>query len=185
MSARRNVQTIAAPNAMAQGTPPGHGACCECKAPKPPLNLTCSVDDPSCLDCINIICAGQDNFSRYFVGGHSQGGFLTYSLLMNDPDLIAGAHVTPACANRLMELFRSRDRPTAPILLSRDADFDAADAFLEALSHNRALPTGERTGRPVGGFHGRSLCLALGVQASGRVRFGSCRLSGHRACARL
>ena len=29
--------------------------------------------------------------SKYFVGGHSQGGFLTYSLLMNFPELIAGA----------------------------------------------------------------------------------------------
>jgi predicted esterase len=29
--------------------------------------------------------------ARYFVGGHSQGGFLTYSLLMNSPDLVAGA----------------------------------------------------------------------------------------------
>jgi len=29
--------------------------------------------------------------ARYFVGGHSQGGFLTYSLLMNAPELIAGA----------------------------------------------------------------------------------------------
>ncbi len=28
---------------------------------------------------------------HYFVGGHSQGGFLTYALLMNSPDLIAGA----------------------------------------------------------------------------------------------
>jgi predicted esterase len=28
---------------------------------------------------------------HYFVGGHSQGGFLTYSLLMNTPELIAGA----------------------------------------------------------------------------------------------
>jgi predicted esterase len=28
---------------------------------------------------------------RYFVGGHSQGGFLTYSLLMNFPEKIAGA----------------------------------------------------------------------------------------------
>ncbi|WP_422928893.1 hypothetical protein [Singulisphaera sp. PoT] len=28
---------------------------------------------------------------RYFVGGHSQGGFLTYSLLMNGPESIAGA----------------------------------------------------------------------------------------------
>jgi predicted esterase len=28
---------------------------------------------------------------RYFVGGHSQGGFLTYSLLMNAPERIAGA----------------------------------------------------------------------------------------------
>jgi pimeloyl-ACP methyl ester carboxylesterase len=29
--------------------------------------------------------------SKYFVGGHSQGGFLTYSLLMNFPEAIAGA----------------------------------------------------------------------------------------------
>ena len=29
--------------------------------------------------------------SQYFVGGHSQGGFLTYSLLMNFPESIAGA----------------------------------------------------------------------------------------------
>jgi predicted esterase len=29
--------------------------------------------------------------ARYFVGGHSQGGFLTYSLLMNSPERIAGA----------------------------------------------------------------------------------------------
>ncbi len=28
---------------------------------------------------------------HYLVGGHSQGGFLTYSLLMNTPELIAGA----------------------------------------------------------------------------------------------
>jgi len=28
---------------------------------------------------------------HYFVGGHSQGGFLTYSLLMNFPEFIAGA----------------------------------------------------------------------------------------------
>jgi predicted esterase len=29
--------------------------------------------------------------SKYFVGGHSQGGFLTYSLLMNFPEQFAGA----------------------------------------------------------------------------------------------
>jgi predicted esterase len=29
--------------------------------------------------------------SRYFVGGHSQGGFLTYSVMMNYPELVAGA----------------------------------------------------------------------------------------------
>jgi hypothetical protein len=28
---------------------------------------------------------------HYFVGGHSQGGFLTYSLMMNSPELVAGA----------------------------------------------------------------------------------------------
>jgi predicted esterase len=30
-------------------------------------------------------------FGHYFVGGHSQGGFLTYSILMNSPEAIAGA----------------------------------------------------------------------------------------------
>ena len=29
--------------------------------------------------------------SKYFVGGHSQGGYLTYVMLMHYPDLIAGA----------------------------------------------------------------------------------------------
>jgi predicted esterase len=33
---------------------------------------------------------------HYLVGGHSQGGFLTYSLLMNSPDLVAGAFPTSA-----------------------------------------------------------------------------------------
>jgi len=31
------------------------------------------------------------NVTKIFVGGHSQGGFLTYSLLMNTPELFAGA----------------------------------------------------------------------------------------------
>ena len=61
------IQTIAAPSAFAQGSV-GTGACCECKQPRPPLNLTCSVDDPSCDVCATIICAGADNVSRYFVG---------------------------------------------------------------------------------------------------------------------
>jgi predicted esterase len=34
--------------------------------------------------------------AKYFVGGHSQGGFLTYSLLMNSPELIAGAFAVSA-----------------------------------------------------------------------------------------
>ncbi len=61
------IQTIAAPSAFAQGSV-GTGACCECKQPRPPLNLTCSVDDPSCDVCVTIICSGADNVSRYFVG---------------------------------------------------------------------------------------------------------------------
>jgi hypothetical protein len=62
------IQTIAAPSAHAQGSPPGVGACCECKAPAPPFNVTCSVDDPSCDTCVNLLCGGAANFSRYFVG---------------------------------------------------------------------------------------------------------------------
>jgi predicted esterase len=38
---------------------------------------------------------------HYFVGGHSQGGFLTYALMMNSPDLIAGAF--PVSGNLLMQ----------------------------------------------------------------------------------
>jgi predicted esterase len=38
---------------------------------------------------------------RYFVGGHSQGGFLTYSLLMNYPEKIAGAF--PISANVIFQ----------------------------------------------------------------------------------
>jgi predicted esterase len=34
---------------------------------------------------------GAYPIARYFVGGHSQGAFLTYSLLMNFPDQLAGA----------------------------------------------------------------------------------------------
>jgi predicted esterase len=33
----------------------------------------------------------RHRFSRVFVGGHSQGGFLTYSIMMNSPKLIDGA----------------------------------------------------------------------------------------------
>jgi predicted esterase len=39
--------------------------------------------------------------ARYFVGGHSQGGFLTYSLLMNFPEQIAGAF--PISAGVIMQ----------------------------------------------------------------------------------
>jgi predicted esterase len=39
--------------------------------------------------------------ARYFVGGHSQGGFLTYSLLMNYPEKIAGAF--PISANVIFQ----------------------------------------------------------------------------------
>jgi predicted esterase len=39
--------------------------------------------------------------AKYFVGGHSQGGFLTYSLLMNYPERIAGAF--PISAGVIMQ----------------------------------------------------------------------------------
>jgi predicted esterase len=39
--------------------------------------------------------------AKYFVGGHSQGGFLTYSLLMNYPEKIAGAF--PISANVIFQ----------------------------------------------------------------------------------
>ncbi len=39
--------------------------------------------------------------ARYYVGGHSQGGWLTYSLLMNFPELLAGAF--PVSCGLLMQ----------------------------------------------------------------------------------
>jgi hypothetical protein len=62
--------------------------------------------------------------------------------------LVRDAHITPACADRLLGLFRSRDRPAngATLLLSREGDFEALEDFLAAFERNRALPTGESTG---------------------------------------
>jgi hypothetical protein len=61
--------------------------------------------------------------------------------------LVRDAHLTPACADRLLVLFHSRDRPHgATLLLSREGDFEALEDLLAAFEHNRALPTGERTG---------------------------------------
>jgi predicted esterase len=40
-------------------------------------------------------------FRHYFVGGHSQGGYLAYSLLMNGPEMIAGAF--PISAEVIMQ----------------------------------------------------------------------------------
>ncbi len=68
--------------------------------------------------------------------------------------LLTGGHITPACRDRLMLLFRSRDRPSASdadprgaiLHLSRDGDFAAIEALLDAFEQNRALVFGERTG---------------------------------------
>jgi predicted esterase len=48
---------------------------------------------------------------RYFVGGHSQGGFLTYSLLMNRPELIAGAFPISAGVTFQCEPSAFADKP--------------------------------------------------------------------------
>jgi hypothetical protein len=71
------IQTIAAP--AAQAASPVKAACCECKTAAAPLFLQCSVDDPSCSTCVNLICGGRSNFSRYFVG---TGCGCTQTLLM-------------------------------------------------------------------------------------------------------
>lgn len=60
--------------------------------------------------------------------------------------LVREARITPACADRLLRLFRPRDRPDGTILLSRDGDFEALEDLLAAFEHNRALALGERTG---------------------------------------
>jgi hypothetical protein len=57
--------------------------------------------------------------------------------------LVSAGNITPACRERLIELFDPRGR-TGVMHLSRDAG--AIDGLLAALSQNRAVPLGERTG---------------------------------------
>ncbi len=67
---------------------------------------------------------------HYFVGGHSQGGFLTYSLLMNSPELFAGAFPISA-----MVIFQCE--PSA-----------YADAALKTAQRRRAAGDRARQERP-------------------------------------
>ena len=67
---------------------------------------------------------------HYFVGGHSQGGFLTYSLLMNSPDLIAGAF--PVSGNLLIQC--------DPALYEDKALREAQRAIPLAIVHGRNDP---------------------------------------------
>jgi hypothetical protein len=55
--------------------------------------------------------------------------------------LVNGGHVTPACRDRIIELFQSR---SSLLLLSREGQ--GMDRLLSALEENRAVPIGERSG---------------------------------------
>lgn len=57
--------------------------------------------------------------------------------------LVKDGHVTPACRDRLVALFADE---RSLLLLSREDAGDVGEALLEALSHNRAVALGERTG---------------------------------------
>ncbi len=97
----------------------------------------------------------------YFVGGHSQGGFLTYSLLMNSPEAIAGAF--PISCGLIMQaepsvfadealkeaqrrvplaIVHAKNDPVVSFSMSDDADKSFDDAGWPALR----LFTNDRSG---------------------------------------
>lgn len=84
---------------------------------------------------------------HYLVGGHSQGGFLTYSLLMNSPDLIAGAF--PISAGLLMQ--------------AEPAVFEDRD--LKQAQRNVPLAIVHGKGDPQVGFDGATYALGLFLDA--------------------
>jgi hypothetical protein len=62
--------------------------------------------------------------------------------------LVKAGRITPACRDRLLHCF-ARDRPADWLTLSREGNpgvAGLADELLDALSHNQAIPLGERTG---------------------------------------
>lgn len=73
----------------------------------------------------------------------------TADLRRRAESLAKAGHITPACRDRLLHCF-ARDRPVADWLtLSREGNpgvAGVADELLDALSHNQAIPLGERTG---------------------------------------
>jgi predicted esterase len=83
----------------------------------------------------------------YLVGGHSQGGFLTYSLLMNSPELVAGAFPISAGLIFQCEPSAYRDEPIR--------------------SAQRAVPLAIVHGRndPLVGFDGASYAHGLFLDA--------------------
>jgi predicted esterase len=80
---------------------------------------------------------------RYFVGGHSQGGFLTYSILMNSPGAIAGAF--PVSAGLIFQC-----EPSA-----------YADATLKAAQRDVPLAIVHGRNDPVVPFDGGAYAAAL------------------------
>ena len=99
---------------------------------------------------------------HYFVGGHSQGGFLTYSLLMNSPEAIAGAF--PISAGVIFQC-----EPSA-----------YADAALKAAQ--RAVPLAIVHGKndPMVAFDGGSYAYGLFLDAGWpAVRFFADDTAGH------
>ncbi len=99
---------------------------------------------------------------HYFVGGHSQGGFLTYSILMNSPEAIAGAF--PISAGLIFQC-----EPSA-----------YSDEILKAAQ--RAVPLAIVHGKtdPMVGFDGGSYAADLFLDAGWpAVRFFADDNGGH------
>jgi predicted esterase len=85
--------------------------------------------------------------THYFVGGHSQGGFLTYSLLMNSPEAIAGAY--PISSTVIFQC-----EPTA-----------YADAKLEAAQRSVPLAIVHGKNDPMVSFEGSNYAYGLFLDA--------------------
>ena len=101
---------------------------------------------------------------HYFVGGHSQGGFLTYSLLMNSPEAIAGAF--PISAGVIFQC-----EPSA-----------YADAKLKAAQRSVPLAIVHGKNDPMVSFDGGSYAYGLFLDAAGPP-FASSPTTPPRTCS--
>ena len=105
---------------------------------------------------------GEIKLTKVFVGGHSQGGFLAYSLFMNYPDLFAGAF--PISAGLIMQC-----EPTAYV-----------DADLRARQRKVAVAIVHGENDPAVDFEmGRSAYESFGDDGFPRLRLFTDPRAGH------